>query len=70
MVAEKRKKNILKGIMKENDVSQEKLAEVLGMSLRWCNKKVNNFESFTIGEALIMKAYFGKKTMDELFFKD
>jgi len=57
----------VKEIRINNNVKQEKMAEILGMSVCNYSKKENGYLKWTIKEAKKIADFFGK-TIDEIFF--
>ncbi len=57
----------LKGLMKENHITQNELAEILGMTVSTLNFKLNGKSDFTIREGKKISELFDKP-IDEIFF--
>ncbi len=57
----------VKEIRLNSNVKQEKMAEILDMSVANYSKKENGYLKWTITEAKKIADFFGK-TMDEIFF--
>lgn len=57
----------LKGLMKENHITQTELAEVLNITVSTLNFKLNGKSDFTIKEAKKISQLFDKP-IDEIFF--
>ena len=60
----------LKGVMKENNVTQAKMAEILGISIQAFNAKINGKKGFTLAEASAMRKTLNITNTDEIFFDD
>lgn len=60
--------NKLKGIMRENNVTQQELADKLGISVQTFNSKINGRTAFTIPEAMKIIEFLGIKKPEEIFF--
>lgn len=57
----------LMATMAETDTTQRQLAKVTGLSAPTVSKRVNNPETFTLGEVVKIANYF-KRSIDEIFF--
>lgn len=62
--------NKLKGIMRENNVTQQELADKLGISVQSFNSKINGRTAFTIPEAISIIGFLNIGNPEEIFFKD
>ena len=60
----------LKGVMKEHDVTQAEMADILGISIQAFNAKINGRKRFTLDEASAMKKKLNIINTDEIFFGD
>ena len=58
----------LKGAMKENNVTQAKMADILGISIQAFNAKINGKKRFTLDEASVMRKTLNITNTDEIFF--
>lgn len=67
-MTEQKKKNKLKGLLAQNNITQEKLAIHLGNNITTVNRKVNNYKKWTVGEALELKKMLGVMYIEDLFF--
>lgn len=61
--------NKLKGIMRENNMTQQELAKRLGMSLQAFNAKINGRTAFTVPEAQKIADIFNLENPGEIFFE-
>ena len=50
----------LKGLIAENGLSQQNVADEIGITLRSFNDKINGKLDFTLTEAIIVSHYFSK----------
>lgn len=57
----------LKGLMKENHITQAELAEILNMTVSTLNFKLNGKSDFTLKQGKKISELFGKP-IDEIFF--
>lgn len=57
----------LKGLMRETNITQTELAQLLNMSVTTLNHKINGKSDFTIKEGIIIAQLFNKQ-LDEIFF--
>lgn len=62
--------NKLKGIMRENGVTQQELADKLGISVQSFNSKINGRTAFTVPEAMNIIEFLGIKNPEEIFFNN
>lgn len=62
--------NKLKGIMRENNVTQQELADRLGISVQSFNSKINGRTAFTIPEAIGIIGFLNIINPEEIFFND
>lgn len=62
--------NKLKGIMRENNVTQQELADKLGISVQSFNSKINGRTAFTIPEAINIIEFLKIPNPEEIFFKN
>lgn len=62
--------NKLKGIMRENNVTQQELADRLGISVQSFNSKINGRTAFTIPEAIGIIGFLNINNPEEIFFND
>lgn len=62
--------NKLKGIMRENNVTQQELADKLGISVQSFNSKINGRTAFTVPEAMNIIEFLGIKNPEEIFFNN
>ena len=62
--------NKLKGIMRENNVTQQELADKLGISVQSFNSKINGRTAFTIPEAIGIIGFLNIGNPEEIFFND
>lgn len=62
--------NKLKGIMREYNYSQKKLAEELGITVQSLNAKLNGRSVFTIPEANDICKIFNIKKPEDIFFNN
>lgn len=69
MKKQTKQKNILKGLLRANDIDQKELADHIGIGVGACNRKINNYTKWTVGEALKIKELLEKQYIDELFFE-
>lgn len=58
----------LKGVMKEHNLTQAKIADILGISVQAFNAKINGRTKFTIDEASVMKKQLNIDNANEIFF--
>ena len=56
--------------MKEHDVTQAEMADILGISIQAFNAKINGRKRFTLDEASAMKKKLNIINTDEIFFGD
>ena len=56
----------LKGLMVEKDVTQQELANLLGISRTMFNRKINGKNKFDLQEAFIIADFF-KKAIEDIF---
>ena len=50
----------LKGLIAENGLSQQKVADILGITLRAFNDKINGKSDFTLTEATMLSDFFSE----------
>lgn len=62
--------NKLKGIMRENGITQQELADKLGISVQSFNAKINGRTAFTVPEAMDIVEFLEIKNPEEIFFSD
>lgn len=62
--------NKLKGIMREKNVTQQELADKLGISVQSFNSKINGRTAFTIPEAINIIKILGISNPKEIFFNE
>ena len=62
--------NKLKGIMRENNVTQQELADKLGISVQSFNSKINGRTAFTIPEAIGIIGFLNIGNPEEIFFNN
>lgn len=62
--------NKLKGIMREKNVTQQELADKLGISVQSFNSKINGRTAFTIPEAINIIEILGISNPKEIFFNE
>lgn len=53
--------NKLKGLLKEYEITQQKLADMLQLTITTVNKRIKNVELFTIRDLLILADYINIK---------
>lgn len=65
-------KDKIKRLLKQQDVSQNELAELLGLTYQTISIKINGHKDFTLSELKTMKVVFGltPEMMDYIFFSD
>lgn len=61
-------KSKLKGVLAENNCSQESLGKLIGVSSKTANAKINGKASFTVEEANIIAKHFNIENPCEIFF--
>ena len=62
--------NKLKGIMREKNYSQNKLAKQIGITTQSLNAKLNGRSQFTIEEAINIIAVLTIRKPEEIFFNN
>lgn len=60
--------NKLKGIMREKEVTQQCLADVLGISIQALNAKLNKRTVFTLPEVIQISKFLEIENPTEVFF--
>jgi transcriptional regulator with XRE-family HTH domain len=60
--------NKLKGLMAENDITQQEIAKLLNISPTGLNKKLTGKSEFKASEIKILADFF--KVSTDIFFKD
>ena len=62
--------NKLKGIMREQNVTQQELAVILGITVQSLNAKINERTAFTVPEAKRICKFLNLDNPAEIFFND
>lgn len=60
--------SIIRGKIKEKELTQETLAEMLGMSANSLSRKLNGKREFTISEASAVSEILGIENPNDVFF--
>lgn len=65
-------KDKIKRLLKQQDMSQNELAELLGLTYQTISIKINGHKDFTLSELRTIKIVFGltPEMMDYIFFSE